>query len=150
MPFNRLVSMLAVLLVITVAAGCGSNVTKEDFEIKGNAAHITKHFDKFPSYITLARDISQHVIEGMEVVEGNPDLKAAKIIVFTYTGELQDKYGKKSNGIWTRVVVPTAEWFRYKKDLRTDWMHAQMYIFPQWVVQGLPLSAELIKSMKNE
>lgn len=149
MPFNRLVSMLAVLLVITVAAGCGSSVSKEDFEIKGNAAHITKHFDKFNAFVTLARDISQHVIEGMEVVEGNPDLRAAKIIVFTYTGELHDKYGNKSNGIWTRVVVPSAEWFKYTKETRDDWIYVQKHILPPWVIVGLPLSEGLVKEMTD-
>jgi hypothetical protein len=137
------------LLVLVLAAGC-RGVSREDFEISGDVAYVNRRIDHFPSYFLLAWEIAAHVVSGMQVVEEHQDLKGLKVVVFTYSGEMEDKYGNKWNDIWTRVAVPIQVWLKYSNEIRSDTCQVKNRMLYGWIAEGFPHSAGLRKELSGQ
>ncbi len=143
MRHSRLGIKLALLFALAFVLGC-RDVTRNDFEVSEDTAYITKDMGQFTSYSNLAKEIAEHLVASMRVVQGNPDLKGIKEILFTYTGEFEDKYGNKTNDIWTRVVVPVNEWFKYSGEIREDAGEVKTRMLLHWIADGFPMTSGLL------
>lgn len=149
MKHSRIAGIILLLLVLVLTAGCES-ISREDFEISGDTAYITWHVDHFPSDFLLAWVIADHVVSGMKVVDEDQDLKGIKVVIFTVTGELEDKYGNKWTDIWTRVAIPVEEWRKYSLEIRTDTYQVKKRMLYGWVVERFPHSAALRKEFGGQ
>jgi hypothetical protein len=149
MKYRRVAGIILLLLVMVSAAGCKS-ISREDFEVSGDAACITWSMDYFPSYFLLAWVIADHVVSGMKVVEKDQNLRGLKVVIFTFTGELEDKYGNKWNDIWTRVVVPVKDWQKYSKEITHDTYRVRNRLLYDWIADGFPHSAGLRKELSGK
>lgn len=149
MKYRRIAGIILLLLVLIPAVGCKS-VCREDFEVSGDAAYITWRMDHFPSYFLLAWVIADHVVSGMKVVDEDQGLRGLKVVIFTFTGELEDRYGNKWTDIWTRVVVPVKDWRKYSPEVRGDTYQVKNRMLYGWVAGGFPHSAGLLKELGGQ
>jgi hypothetical protein len=147
----QIIGLLVLCAFVSLSIGCNSiGISRNDFEVKGNSAFYTKHIESFFDYSTLLYDIAKDVVDGMKVVEENPDLKATKEIVFTYTFPLEDRYGNESDGIGARVIVPVTEWFKYSEQIRGNRYKVEKKLLGDWIVRGLPASDKLLKELSQK
>ncbi len=149
MQYSRLCITLALLFALAFVLGC-RDVSRKDFEVSEDTAFINKDMGQFSSYSNLAKDIAEHLIASMRIFEDNPDLKETEEILFTYTGEFEDKYGNKTNDIWTRVVLPVKEWFKYSEGIRESAKEVQARMLPHWIAEGFPMSVDLLKELMEK
>ena len=149
MRYIRLGITLALLFALAFVLGC-RDVSRNDFEVSEDTAYINKDMGQFSSYSSLAKEIAEHLVASMRVLENDPGLKEAEEALFTYTGEFADRYGNKTNDIWTRVIVPVREWFKYSEEIRGDAEEVKTRMLFNWTADGFPMSADLLKELKGK
>lgn len=142
------VGIILLLTGLALYAGC-EDVSRKDFKVYDDVAYVEKHLDDYDSTYILSWQIARHLVAAMKVVEENPDLRALHTVVFTYNGEMEDKYGNKWDDTWTRVSVPVEEWFKYSKEVRDDSFEVRKRVLADWVVERFPYSEALRKQLVN-
>ncbi|MCB2188808.1 MAG: hypothetical protein KQJ78_20505 [Deltaproteobacteria bacterium] len=142
------VGIILLLTGLVLFVGC-EDVIRDDFKVYGDVAYVDKRFDDYDSTYILSWQIARHLVAAMKVLQENPDLRALHTVVFTYNGEMEDKYGNKRIDTWTRVSVPVVEWFKYSEEVRHDTHEIRKRVLADWIVEGFPYSAALQKQLVN-
>lgn len=140
------VGIILLLTGLILHAG-REDVSRDDFKVYDDVAYVEKHLDDYDSTFILSWQIARHLVAAMKVVEENPDLRALQTVVFTYNGEMEDKYGNKRIDTWTRVSVPVEEWFKYTEEVRDDSIEVRKRMMAEWIVEGFPYSEGLVRAL---
>jgi hypothetical protein len=140
------IGIILLLAGLILYAG-GENVSQDDFKVYDDVAYVEKHLDDYDSTYILSWQIARHLVAAMKVVEENPDLRALQTVVFTYNGEMEDKYGNKRIDTWTRVSVPVEEWFKYTEEVRDDSFEVRKRVLAEWIVEEYPYSEGLAEKL---
>lgn len=140
------VGIILLLTGLVLYAGC-EDVSRDDFKVYDDVAYVEKRLDDYDSTYILSWQITRHLVAAMKVVEETPDLRALHTVVFTYNGEMEDKYGNKRIDTWTRVSVPVEEWFKYTKEVRDDSFEVRKRMLAEWIVEGFPYSKRLLREL---
>lgn len=139
-----------ILLLTGLVLFAGSeDVSHDDFKVYDDVAYVEKHLDDYDSTYILSWQIARHLVAAMKVVQENPDLRALQTVVFTYNGEMEDKYGNKRIDTWTRVSVPVEEWFKYTEEVRDDSFEVRKRMLAEWIVEGFPYSEALVRELAD-
>ena len=142
------IGIILLLTGLVLFAGA-EDVSRDDFKVYDDVVYVEKHLDDYDSTFILSWQIARHLVAAMKVVEEDPDLRALHTVVFTYNGEMEDKYGNKRIDTWTRVSVPVEEWFRYTEDVRDDSFEVRKRMLAEWIVEGFPYSEGLERELAN-
>jgi hypothetical protein len=142
------IGIILLLAGLILYAG-GENVAPDDFKVYDDVAYVEKHLDDYDSTYILSWQIARHLVAAMKVVQENPDLRALQTVVFTYNGEMEDKYGNKRIDTWTRVSVPVEEWFKYTEEVRDDSSEVRKRVLAEWIVEGFPHSEALVREISD-
>ncbi|KMY67722.1 hypothetical protein AAU61_07470 [Desulfocarbo indianensis] len=142
------IGIILLLAGLILHAG-GENVSQDDFKVYDDVAYVEKHLNDYDSTYILSWQIARHLVAAMKVVEENPDLRALHTVIFTYNGEMEDKYGNKRMDTRTRVSVPVEEWFRYTEDVRDDSSEVRKRILAEWIVEGFPYNEALVREPED-
>lgn len=137
--------LLSALILVT---GC-ERVSHEDFKVYGDVAYIDKRITDYDSTYLLSWQIVRHLVAAMKVIEESPDPRALHTVVFTYNGEMEDKYGNWRVDTWTRVSVPMEEWFKYTEEVRRDTHEVRKRMLAEWIVEGFPYSEALVRKLSE-
>lgn len=142
------IGIILLLTGLAIYAGC-EDVSRDDFKVYDDVAYVEEHLDDYDSTYILSWQIARHLVAAMKVVQENPDLRALDTVVFTYNGEMEDRYGNKRIDTWTRVSVPVEEWFKYTEEVRDDSFEVRKRVLSEWIVEGFPYSEGLVKILPD-